>query len=103
MGWTSVKYSEEGLKKLLVEYLEDTLTQVVIPAYEIEEDKTLFFSTHKAKRNNEYNYLLRDLGRATSAAPTYFNPTKLTDLAHKKRYVLVDGDVSVNNPTLATL
>jgi hypothetical protein len=42
---------------------------------------------------------MRDAGRATSAAPTYFEAARVTD-ATGRAYSLVDGGVFANNPAM---
>ena len=49
----------------------------------------------------ERNYLMREAARATSAAPTYFEPFHLRSLDDKVEYrTLVDGGVFANNPAM---
>ena len=65
------------------------------------------FSTwafHNHPRNAFYeqnkNLLMKDLVRATSAAPTYFQPKEIT-LSDQQAAIFIDGGVSmVNNPAL---
>ena len=38
---------------------------------------------------------MRDVARATSAAPTYFDPAVVQD-----KYVFIDGGIFANNPSL---
>ncbi len=45
------------------------------------------------------DFLLRDVVRATSASPTYFEPANISAL-DRKVYPLVDGGVFANNPTM---
>ena len=57
------------------------------------------FTQHDAKQNPGYDYLLRDVARATSASPTYFEPARVHSLSEIS-YPLVDGGVFANNPAL---
>ena len=43
---------------------------------------------------------MRDVARATSAAPTYFEPTVVYSIDGQERRVLIDGGVFANNPAL---
>jgi len=43
---------------------------------------------------------MREAARATSAAPTYFEPPQLVNEADGSRYALVDGGVFANNPAM---
>src|SRR5450759_2955538 len=45
------------------------------------------------------DYFVKDIARATSAAPTYFECSKVKSLKNIN-YLLIDGGVFVNNPAL---
>jgi patatin-like phospholipase/acyl hydrolase len=58
-----------------------------------------FFTQLDAVKRPGWDFLVKDVARSTSAAPTYFecSDTKsMTDVS----YPLIDGGVFVNNPTL---
>lgn len=104
--WGS-KYSSQNLESYLQTYfknarLKDTLTNVFIPAYEIERDKVFFFNSIYARKAAKHDCFVRDLARATSAAPTYFDPAILVTGEHE-RFTFVDGGVAVNNPTVSSV
>ena len=94
------KYSSQGLETVLNKYFDDTrlneaLTLVEIPAYEIEERKHFFF------RSAVHTFRMRDVARAATAAPAYFSPVTLPiePRFDAKGYVaLIDGGVFANNP-----
>lgn len=73
--------------------LKDALTEVLIPAYEVQNYFPHFFKRHKAKVSENCNFYLKDIVRATSAAPIYF-PAKTTNAL-----TFVDGGVFANNPS----
>lgn len=107
-GWISPRYSEQPLTKLLKQYLGDTrlsesYSHVIIPAYDLELNDTVFFTTDTARKQEERNFYMRDLARATSAAPTYFSPFKLFEHTddNPKSHVLIDGGVTINNPSMS--
>ena len=55
----------------------------------------------KEKEDGDRNHYLKDAARATSAAPTYFEPVVVSSFAKSPtRRVLVDGGVFVNNPAM---
>ncbi|HBF19009.1 MAG TPA: patatin, partial [Cryomorphaceae bacterium] len=58
-----------------------------------------FFKQHLAKKDMDYDYLIKDVARGTSAAPTYFESADVKSLANNT-YTLIDGGVYVNNPAL---
>jgi uncharacterized protein len=97
------KYSSKGRDAVLAQRLgearlKDALTEVVITAYDITARKPRFFRSVRAKQSPEADFAMRDLARATSAAPTYFEPVRLPVARAAKPYVLVDGGVFANNP-----
>lgn len=98
-------YNAFPLENLLVEYFSDLkLSQLVkpciIPAYDIDNRSSHFFAQHDyTKYGAGKDFLVRDVCRATSAAPTYFE-TALVKSISGVSYPLVDGGVFANNPTL---
>ncbi|KAG5223982.1 patatin protein [Salix suchowensis] len=95
------KYDGKNLQDTIKEHLgeklalSDTLTSVIIPAFDIKQFRPTFFSTLQAKRDSSMNALLADVCRATSAAPYYFPPHYFET---SKPFNLVDGGVAANNP-----
>ncbi len=105
-GWLSEKYPSDHLEMNLQKFygncrLQDALTNVIIPAYDISQDNYVFFKSDKSKLDLERDFYFKDIARATSAAPTYFKPAQIQDLARKKTYTLVDGGLGLNNPTMS--
>ncbi len=103
-GLTDEKYSADIFENLLKQYFKETklsqlLRPCLIPSYNIFGRTTHFFTQHDAKKDLGYDYLLRDVARATSAAPTYFEPARVYSLSGVS-YPLVDGGVFANNPAL---
>lgn len=99
------KYPAAGINKVLEEYfkktyLKDALTEVLITSYEIERRDSFFFKSTKAKINPKRNFLMQHVARATSAAPTYFEPEKIPTEDLAEYYALVDGGVFANNPAM---
>ncbi len=104
-GVVDEKYSAAPLEKILKNYLGDLqlselLKPCLITAYDITRRKAQFFNSADVARNGPgWDFYLRDVARATSAAPTYFEPANITALDNKV-YPLVDGGVFANNPTM---
>lgn len=94
---------EEILKELLGDAeLKDTTVDILVTSYDIEARTPYLFKTLRARSDDGRNHLLRHAARATSAAPTYFEPLLLDREAwagegHNRRS-LVDGGVFANNP-----
>ena len=103
-GLWDEKYSEDELEDILREYfgnlkLSELLKPCLITSYNIRDRKPHFFKKHKAEKDRNRDFLVRDVARATSAAPTYFEVPRITSLS-EKRYPLIDGGVFANNPAL---
>ena len=104
------KYPASNIDDVLLRYfgdqrLADALTPVVIPAFEIQGRRAWFFRSARAATDEGYNFLMREVARATSAAPTYFPPVRLLRRApdpdsDRPDYALVDGGVFANNPAM---
>jgi patatin-like phospholipase/acyl hydrolase len=100
------KYPAKGIDTVLEEYfgnarLKEVLTDVFITSYALERRMPFFFRSSRAKKQEDYDFSIKKVARATSAAPTYFEPLKLPERADPKDYyALVDGGVFANNPTL---
>lgn len=102
------KYSSTGIEEVLEAYfgnsrLRDAVTDVLITSYEIERRFPFFFKSRSARIRPDYDFLARDIARATSAAPTYFEPMKILTGTIEHHYTLVDGGVFANNPAACAL
>ena len=83
-GLLDEKYPSSRIESVLKKYFGDThlseaLTNIIVPSYEIEQRTPWFFKSFNAKDTNKKNedFLMRQVARATSAAPTYFEPCKI--------------------------
>ena len=99
------KYDADGIEATLERYfgdarLKDALKPVVVPSYDIEKQTPIFFKSEKAKVDPSYDFLARQVARATSAAPTYFPPEKIDTSDPLQYYALIDGGVIANNPAM---
>ncbi|MHA7099614.1 patatin-like phospholipase family protein [Roseivirga pacifica] len=98
------KYSVDALENALHDYFGDTMTAdlkrpCIITSYDIRDRKAVFFNKVDGVNNPVRNYKVKDVARATSAAPTYFKPARIKS-AIDAPLVLVDGGVFANNPAL---
>ena len=99
------KYPADNLEKYLKQYLGDTrISQLIkpclIPSYNIEKRESNFFGQQDFRtKGPAADFLVRDVCRATSAAPTYFETALIKSIAGEA-YPLVDGGVFANNPAL---
>lgn len=107
-AWLDNRYPAEGIEKVLTTTfgdarLKDTLTDVLVTAYALERRIPFFFKTRNAvnREKQGYDFALREVARATSAAPTYFEPAKIeSKRSNTSYYSLVDGGVYANNPAM---
>ncbi len=93
-GLKGSKYPDKNIERVLNQYfdgikLSDLTTDFLCTAYNMTEDRPRFFSS-----DQEGDLLIEDVLRATSAAPTFFNPKTIDG----KDYV--DGGVVSNNPAM---
>lgn len=108
-GVLEEKYPQDAIEEILEKYFGETklselLHPCLISSYDVKRGKPHFFTQHKARElakdgNHGYDFLVRDVARATSAAPTYFEAANIESLSGVN-YPLVDGGVFANNPTL---
>lgn len=104
-GVADEKYSAAPLERILRDYFGDLrLSQLLKPclvtAYDITRREAKFFnSADVPKQGPGRDFLVRDVARATSAAPTYFEPANVMAL-DRKVYPLIDGGVFANNPAM---
>ena len=104
--WWRPKYRPKPLESVLEELLGDaelinTKPDIIATSYDIEARKPYLFKTSKARKEpKNHDHLLRDVARATSAAPSYFKPLLLNG---NNRRALIDGGVFANNPSMIAL
>lgn len=118
------KHKSEFIETVLEEtlnesMLSETLTDILVTAYEIENRIPFFFNSYRAKDMEEqefFDFKLKDVARSTSAAPLYFKPHTISRnnlFVHKwnhdsknyekvsvDQYALIDGGVFANNPAM---
>jgi uncharacterized protein len=104
-GWIDERYDDAGLDGALQRYLggarlRDALTPIMVTAYDLEGRFAFFFRSARAVDDSAYDYAMWQVARATSAAPTYFEPARVTDAAGEHTYTLVDGGVFAVNPSM---
>ena len=101
-GLAGVKYSAKALEELLDERFGDTmlsqaLVDVCIPSYDLSAPSSYFFKRSYARDDTQaWDVKMSLVARATSAAPTYFDPARVAG-----DHALVDGGVFANNPAVS--
>ncbi len=108
-GVAEEKYPSKGIEEVLQKYfdkarLKEALTDVLVTSYEIERRTPFFFRSRRARENRDYDFPMWQVARATSAAPTYFEPCRIPVNGKKDDFwTLIDGGVFANNPTMCAL
>ncbi len=102
------KFPASGIEQVLDAFfgdarLADAVTDVVVTSYEIERRQPFLFKSSNAKLLTGYDFPMKTVARATSAAPTYFEPLKLAVTGTNDYYALIDGGVYANNPAMCGL
>ncbi|BCL33971.1 patatin-like phospholipase family protein [Nostoc sp. MS1] len=112
------KYPSKSKQEILKQYfgdslLENSLKEVFVTSYDIEQRLPIFFTSQLEKQEVESKKFRKlcagfsrlDAALATSATPTYFAPHRIASPHNTNGfYTLIDGGVFANNPThLATL
>ncbi|GJX72837.1 patatin-like protein 2 [Tanacetum coccineum] len=101
-------YLHELIQELLGNtQLHETLTNVVIPTFDIKHMQPTIFSSYQLKKNPGLDALLSDICIGTSAAPTYL-PAHTFETEDSEgnllgEFNLIDGGVAANNPTLVAI
>jgi predicted acylesterase/phospholipase RssA len=101
-GLGGVKYSAKPLEELLQDRFGETmlsqaLVDVCVPSYDLSRPGSFFFKrSYAGDPTEQWDVPMALVARATSAAPTYFDPARIgADSA------LVDGGVFANNPAVS--
>ncbi|CAK9151528.1 unnamed protein product [Ilex paraguariensis] len=101
------KYLHQVVREKLGETrLHQTLTNVVIPTFDIKTLQPTVFSTYEAKQYPFLNARLSDICISTSAAPTYLPAYHFNNNDNEGNvweFNLIDGGVAANNPALVAI
>jgi uncharacterized protein len=101
-GLLDEKYDDAALDRALERFLSDKLLSesrpnLIVPSYDTALPGPYFFKTTDATASSADDFPLSVVARATSAAPTYFEPVAAGERA------LVDGGVFATNPAMCAL
>ncbi len=100
------KYAPTGLCRVLADTfgdstLRDAASYLLITSFDTEamQPHCMKYLPDRCEPSDRPNYRMRDAARASSAAPTYFPPARISPIGHPNRhFTLVDGAVFANNP-----
>lgn len=76
----------------------------MVTAYETKQYRPFFFTQHNAQADRSRDFRVREVARATAAAPTYFEiatPDNLDGIPNSNP--MIDGGVFANNPAACAL
>ena len=101
-GILHYRYASEFIEATLTRYLGESLLShavcdVLLTTYDLNDRELIFLNSMDAKADAKHDLPMWVAGRATSAAPTYFEPARM--LAQDPR-LLLDGAVCANNPAM---
>ncbi|PQQ18187.1 patatin-like protein 1 isoform X1 [Prunus yedoensis var. nudiflora] len=108
---TGPKYDGKYLHKLIRKIvgdkrLDQTLTNVVIPTFDVKKLLPVIFSSYQVTSHPVLNAKLSDICIGTSAAPTYFPAHYFKNddqQGEPEEFNLIDGGVAANNPALVAI
>lgn len=63
------------------------------------DNKDYVFRSMEALLNRDKDFYMRDVARATSAAPTYFPSAEIKNVNASLKLSLIDGGLGMNNPS----
>lgn len=100
----ATQYNPKNLKKLVMATfgnlkMQELLKPCLVTTYDMRRKSAFFFRGDEPK-NKEREFNVRDVILSTSAAPTYFPPAKIKNLATNEKMVNLDGGVFANNPAM---
>ncbi|HYF24446.1 MAG TPA: patatin-like phospholipase family protein [Baekduia sp.] len=103
-GVLDEKHDAHALESALERYLgdallSDALTSVLVTSYDLQAREPFFFKSWRTDEPGR-DARMRDVARATAAAPTYFEPLLWQPPDGSPARSLVDGGVFANNPTM---
>ncbi|MFV1982938.1 MAG: patatin-like phospholipase family protein [Thiohalomonadales bacterium] len=103
-GLNDEKYDASELEDALKDYfgnimLCNLLKHCLITSYDFKRRKAHFFRKSAAINDSSNNFLVRDVARATSATPTYFETARIKSNTNIT-YPLIVGGLFANNPSM---
>jgi patatin-like phospholipase/acyl hydrolase len=74
-------------------------TNVVVTSVNRLTNEDVIFRSLGAVFDRNKDFYLRDIARATSAAPTFFPSAEIKNINATQKFSLIDGGVGLNNPS----
>lgn len=104
--FNATRFSPKNIEKIFKEVfgdmqLQELVKPCIVTTYNMHTGESVFFNSREsADKKEKRRYLVRDVVRSTSAAPTYFPPAQISNLATNEKMVNIDGGVFANNPSM---
>jgi predicted acylesterase/phospholipase RssA len=100
----NARYAPDGIERAFDLYfgetrLSEALIDVVITSYDLQTKSPVLFRSRDTEPGSDIDPFMREVARATSAAPTYFPPLEM-DWDGVPDRLLVDGGVFAKNPAM---
>lgn len=97
------KYRHESFEHLLDELwgdvmLSESTIDVVATSYELTARTVHHFDSREAKKDAAHDIGMKDVIRAATAAPTFFEPARA--FREEQTDILIDGAIYANNPAM---
>lgn len=102
-GGIGSKYCERGIEKILQNkfentHLDESLTDLVVTSFDVQNRCNYIFKNFVGLQGQ--GYLMSDVARSTSAAPTYFPSKQMRDFFQPDTWHnFIDGGITANNPS----
>jgi patatin-like phospholipase/acyl hydrolase len=109
VGWEwallNPKYTGSGMNHFLTRHfgsstLADAITPVSCVSYQISDAPAPYFFRSWTADQPGQNFSAVHVGRATSAAPLYFPPVKITSTDNTFTATFADGGIAANDPAI---
>jgi patatin-like phospholipase/acyl hydrolase len=79
--------------------MHDLLKPCLVTTYNMYKQSSFFFHSEEPPEKKR-EFFVKDVVRSTSAAPTYFPPAIIKNIATQEQMVNIDGGVFANNPSM---
>ena len=102
--FNATRFSAKNIEKIFEEEFgnlkfSNLIKPCVVTTYDMSKQSSFFFNSRE-KTDKKRDFYLKDVARSTSAAPTYFPPAIIKNIATNKLMINLDGGVFANNPAM---
>lgn len=102
-GLLGPKYQSYGMQQLAEEYFGDMemsklISNVTLFGYDLKNKGLIAFTNMKERETNMPYYKVKDVIEGTTAIMSYFKSKSLYNQQNKRRHIVVDASLVLNNP-----